>query len=171
MPIDGAPDDDDLPDTSDGETDEAPAPKTDGDEAAALPRLRGRGLRRHLEAGASLREIDLRRAKLRDVDLEKADLRGVDLSGADLRGANLAGADLTDARMDYVDASRADLRGADLSGVWFLDTDLTAADLRGADLSRCVNLAMANLKRVQWDASTEWPPGLDPGSRLARPAL
>ncbi len=136
-----------------------------------LPRLRGRALRRHLEAREPLQAIDLRRARLRGLDLENADLSGVDLSGADLRGTNLAGADLRDARLDYVDASRADLRRADLGGVWFLDTDLTGADLRGADLSRCLNLTMANLKRVQWDATTSWPPGLDPETRTARPAL
>ncbi len=156
-------------------TDNTEAPETDqaepAEERPPLPRLRGRALRRHLEAGESLQVIDLRRARLRGYDLENADLSGVDLSGADLRGTNLAGADLRDARLDYVDASRADLRRADLGGVWFLDTDLTGADLRGADLSRCLNLTMANLKRVQWDATTTWPPGLDPGTRTSRPAL
>jgi hypothetical protein len=118
-------------------------------------------LERAMEAGANLREANLRGANLCEADLSGADLRGAnlceaDLSGADLREANLREANLSRAKLRWANLSVVDLRWANLSKANLVGANLCGASLYGASLSgadlREANLGGANLRgaKLSW---------------------
>jgi Pentapeptide repeats (8 copies)/Protein of unknown function (DUF2510) len=65
-----------------------------------------------IEAGADLKDCDLKSENLKQEDLSNANLAGADLQKANLTESNLAGADLSGANI-----TGAKFRGADLTGV------------------------------------------------------
>jgi hypothetical protein len=94
------------------------------------------------------------------------------LTGAYLHGAELAGADLADADLSGTDFEGAKLghacfQGANLQRANLMKADLGEADFRGANLSGA-KLASADLNGAQYDATTVWPAGFDPGRHGAR---
>jgi uncharacterized protein YjbI with pentapeptide repeats len=103
---------------------------------------------------ADLTRADLTEASLSSANIIDATLRGADLSRADLRNAGVVRADL----------SNTDLRGATFHGAYVANTDI-----RGADLTDAV-LALQELDRPIYDASTEWPAGFDPPPSAAAEA-
>jgi hypothetical protein len=105
----------------------------------------GLAVRKALEAGADLRDADLRDANLGGANLRGANLRDANLGGADLRDANLGGANLRDANLRDANLGGANLGGANLRGADLGGANLGGADLRGADLGGA-NLGDANLR-------------------------
>jgi uncharacterized protein YjbI with pentapeptide repeats len=108
--------------------------------------------------------VDLRGAMLDGIDLRGRDLSGLDLSGAHLRRAKLAGAKLNGTRLGNADLTGSDLSDADLSGTDLVDAVLIRATLIGANMTSTHHLVMANLKHAQYNRTTSWPVGFDPGA-------
>jgi hypothetical protein len=96
--------------------------------------------------------LELRGASLHDLDLRRADLRGADLRGANLEWtrleeANLSKANLEKARLKQADVNKANLRKANLE----------RAELEKANLGEA-NLHKANLEgALKHGGPTIWP--------------
>lgn len=130
--------------------------------ATGLQHLGGRELRRLVQGGGALDDVDLHRAGLHGCDLSGRDLSGRDLRRADLRSARFEGTVLAGADLRYANLRHADLHRSSLAAARLLEADLGGADLRGADLSGAQHLAMALLRGAIADAATIWPEGFDP---------
>ena len=135
-----------------------------------------------LEAGESLRGMDLTGADPLYADFVGVDLTGADLSRAEIpagvsgkawpRGfadsyraprwrARFADATLDRAKLDRIvgwkgDFRRASLRQASLVEADLTDADFTGADLTGADLSGA-QIEGADFSGATWDDTTTWP--------------
>ncbi len=127
-------------------------------------------LRKYVEAGRSISELNLTGGDFRNMDLRGADLSDAWLEsacfdGADLRGAKLdktvlAHASLRGAKLDGASANEANLGKAQLGDASARELDLRAAILTGAQLERTVlagsTLTEANFNEarfVEVDAS------------------
>lgn len=105
-------------------------------------------LLQHLEAGRSLRELnltggdfsnlDLRNADLSDAWFESACFDGADLRGAKLDETVLAHASLVGAKLDGASARKANFGKAKLSHASAVEVDFGEAILAGASLERAV---------------------------------
>ena len=117
---------------------------------------------RHFEAahlnethlvGATLTEINLKRAQLNVANLSSVNFSRSDLSYAHmnvtrLSGANLSQAKLIQASLNVSNLIRAILVGADLSGASLIRAELLRAELSNANLCQA-NLSEADLREVR----------------------
>ena len=140
-----------------------------------------------LQAGESLREMDLTGA-----DPLYADFTGLDLTGANLSRnevpagvtgkawpygfadsyraprwrARFSGATLDRANLDRIVGWKGDFRGASLREASLVEADLTDADFTGADLTGAdltgSMLVGARFHAARWDDTTRWPEGFEP---------
>lgn len=146
-----------------------------------------------LEAGESLREVDLTEADPLYADFEGVDLTGADLSRTQVPAgvtgntwpygladsyraprwrARFSGATLDGAKLNRIVGWKGDFRSARLRDASMVEADLTDADFRDADL-RGADLTGARIEGADftgaiWDETTTWPEEAPPGDR--RPA-
>ncbi|NVB36434.1 DUF2169 domain-containing protein [Pseudenhygromyxa sp. WMMC2535] len=96
-------------------------------------------LRKYLEAGRSVSELNLTGG-----DFSGMDLRGADLSDTWFESANFSGADLRGAKLDKAVLAHANLRGAKLDGASAREANLGKARLDDAS-ARAIDLESATL--------------------------
>jgi hypothetical protein len=122
--------------------------------------------------GATLDDLDLRRADLRGLVLEGASFSGADLTGADLSAADLYWASFFMTDLTGANLRNADMRGADLKSAKLVGCDLTNANLGIDNLGGPTKLQGANLERAilddtrlagaKYDEATIFPTGFQP---------
>ncbi len=89
-------------------------------------------------SGANLRDANLSEADLRGANLDKAILRGANLCKSDLREANLKEADFSIATLNKANLYRACLQNATLNESYLIDGYLRGADLKNAKLRKAI---------------------------------
>lgn len=102
---------------------------------------------------------------------QNLNLSGQQLDNSNFEGNDLTGSDFTDARL-----KNANFTGTILKGVNFKNADLTGARFNGAQHSKPTDLSGADLSTAkidnalwngaQYDCSTKFPQGFDPGNAL-----
>ena len=131
--------------------------------------------------GGNFNRANFTKAQLNGANLDKAQLNGAILNGAQLQGAILNDADLCRAQLNETKLKwafliRSDLTSAKLNGADLTKAKLHSAKLNGTDLTRAklvgaklieaelewaffveANLKGADLKKINFDASTTWP--------------
>ena len=118
---------------------------------------------------AKLQEANLQHAKLQEANLQHAELQGAKLQEANLQHAELQGAKLQEANLQHAKLQEANLENAELQEANLQHAKLQNAKLQNAKLQNAnlqhAELQGADLGGAEYNDSTQFPKGFDPGKR------